>query len=151
MSNPISALPDTDATTHHDEPEVAVDEFLDEDSSTAEQATENGSSETPYSADLPADESKGRSGLIALILAILLVGSVAINLKQSGDVASLEAKSSEFERALTAAVARIDLETARADGAEAALQRVDSAVDVVNESVLGLQDALDGLREATIR
>ena len=37
------------------------------------------------------------------------------------------------------------------DGAEAALDRVDSAVDVVNERVLGLQEALDGLREATVR
>lgn len=82
---------------------------------------------------------------------MILVGSIAINLKQSRDVASLEGQNAEIEQALSAAVERIDIETARANGAEAALERVDSAVDVVSERVRGLQDALEGLREATLR
>ena len=73
----------------------------------------------------------------------LLLGSVAINLKQSQDVANLEARSSG--RAGARRGERIDSETARADRAEAALDRVGSAVDLV-ASVLGLQD-IDGLRE----
>ena len=74
-----------------------------------------------------------------------------VNLKQSGDVGRLEAERAELQQAVDAAVERIDSETLRANGAEAALDRVDSAVDVVNERVLGLQEALDGLREATVR
>ena len=95
--------------------------------------------------------SKGRLGLIAVVLAALLIGSFAINMKQSRAVQALETKNQEFQQALTAAIDRIDVEAARATSAEAALDRVDIAVDVVNERVLGLQEALDGLREATVR
>ncbi len=99
------------------------------------------------------DRASARTGssLLALALGALLLFSVAINLKQSRDVAQLEARSGEYQQALAAAVERIDAEAARADGAEAALDRVDLAVDVVNERVLGLQAALDQLREATVR
>lgn len=79
------------------------------------------------------------------------MGSVAVNLKQSRDVAALATQSAEFEQALGAAIERLDVETSRANGAEAALGRVDTAVDLVNERVMGLQEALDGLREATVR
>ena len=98
----------------------------------------------------PQASSTGRS-LLALVLGALLLVSVAFNLKQSRDIANLDARSQEYEQALGAAVERIDSESARADGAESALDRVDAAVDVVNERVLGLQEALDGLREATVR
>jgi hypothetical protein len=101
----------------------------------------------------PAEPRRARSGvgLLALVLGALLLISVAINLKQSRDVANLETRSQEYQQALAAAVERIDSEAARADGAEQALDRVDLAVDVVNERVLGLQEALDQLREATVR
>ena len=98
----------------------------------------------------PQTSSPGRS-MLALVLGALLLVSVALNLKQSRDVANLDARSQEYQQALGAAVDRIDSESARADGAEAALDRVDTAVDVVNERVLGLQQALDQLREATVR
>ena len=149
MSNPISTLPNA-TEPEDDRPELEVDDLgatepvleVDEPESSQEAAAPSTSDDT---------ESKGRSGLILLILAGLLLGSVAINLKRSRDVANLEARSSEYQQALAAAVERIDSETARADGAEAALDRVDSAVDLVNERVLGLQEALDGLRDATVR
>jgi hypothetical protein len=113
------------------------------------------SAETTATGPEPAttDRASARTGssLLALALGALLLFSVAINLKQSRDVAQLEARSGEYQQALAAAVERIDAEAARADGAEAALDRVDLAVDVVNERVLGLQAALDQLREATVR
>ena len=144
MSNPISILPTADEP-EDDRPELEVDD-LDTAAATELEVDE------PEFADGPdSTEKKGRSGLVLLVLAGLLLGSIAINLKQSRDVANLEARSSEYEQALAAAVERIDSETARADGAEAALDRVDGAVDLVNERVLGLQEALDGLREATLR
>ncbi len=180
MSNPISTLPnantnaDANANPNKNEPVLEVDEFLDGDDSAAPlevdpiepiedgvadgepipSGEESASHESDRSADsleAPSREAKGRSGRIVLILGVLLVGSLAINLKQSRDIAALDSANSEFAQALTAAVERIDVETARANGAEAALARVDSAVDVVNERILGLQDALDGLREATVR
>lgn len=157
MSTPISTLPNTDAK----EPELEVDEILEDDlekplteveaSDSSEAGSEADSAESQTSEETESAESSRGWGLVALILAALLVGSVAINLKQSRDVAALEEQSAEFEQALDAAVERIDVETSRADGAESALGRVDGAVDLVNERVLGLQEALDGLREATVR
>jgi hypothetical protein len=146
LSNPISTLPNTDADADAD-----ADADVNANSIDTAQPDHSEKAGVADSVEAPGREAKGRSGLIVLILGVLLVGSVAINLKQSRDVASLESANSEFEQALTAAVERIDVETARANGAEAALARVDSAVDVVNERILGLQDALDGLREATVR
>ncbi len=170
MSNPISTLPNPEASPHEEDANLEVGEMLDEDVSeplleidpirshdndpAVERAIEDDASEsgdpvaTPHST---IAETTRRGGLIALILAVILVGSIAINLKQSRDVASLEGQNAEIEQALSAAVERIDIETARANGAEAALERVDSAVDVVSERVRGLQDALEGLREATLR
>jgi len=157
MSTPISTLPKTDSN----EPELEVDEVLEDElekplteveaSETDETGAAADEAESEAAEQTESAESSRGWGLVALILAALLVGSVAINLKQSRDVAALEEKSAEFEQALDAAVARIDVETSRADGAESALERVDSAVDLVNERVLGLQEALDGLREATVR
>jgi len=158
MSNPISTLPNA-SEPDEDRPELEVDD-LDTASETElevdapEDAPDTEASEAGTETETPGKDekpSRGGSGLLILVLAGLLLGSVAINLKQSRDVANLEARSSEYEQALAAAVERIDSETARADGAEAALDRVDSAVDLVNERVLGLQEALDGLREATLR
>ncbi len=153
MSNPISTLPNADLETEstdlaeEERPELEVDETLGDEPP----ALEIDEEPTPDAAAAEPTESRGRNGLILLVLAGLLLGSVAINLKQSRDVAGLEARSSEYQQALAAAVERIDGEAARADSAEAALDRVDNAVDVVNERVLGLQEALDGLREATLR
>lgn len=156
MSNPISTLPNA-TELDEDRPELEVDDLdiaseteleVDAPEDAPERETSPAETETAGKDDKP---SRGGSGLLILVLAGLLLGSVAINLKQSRDVAHLEARSSEYEQALAAAVERIDSETARADGAEAALDRVDSAVDLVNERVLGLQEALDGLREATLR
>lgn len=136
MSNSISTLPNA---TELEEDRAALEV---DDLDTASETETAGKDDKP---------SRSDSGLLILVLAGLLLGSAAINLKQSRDVANLEARSSEYEQALAAAVERIDSETARADRAEAALDRVESAVDLVNERVLGLQDALDGLREATLR
>jgi hypothetical protein len=154
MSNPLSSLPNPHAAEN--EPELEVDDLLDGDISSSESNSsasdlevETADTASP-SAEVPS-ESRSRSSLIALILAGLLIASIAINLKQSRDVAMAEAQSGELERALSTAIERIDFETARANGAEAALDRVDTAVDVVNEQILGLQNDLDGLREATVR
>ena len=174
MSNPISSLPEKP----EDESALEVEDLLDEqppaslagfetasqddasdDDEKTLQETEETSSEAPAAADeagiaaeeAPEKKRSGRMGLLALVLAGLLLVSVAINLKQSGDVGRLEAERAELQQAVDAAVERIDSETLRANGAEAALDRVDRAVDVVNERVLGLQEALDGLREATVR
>ena len=147
MSNPISTLPNA-TEPEDDRPELEIDD-LDAAAETVLEIDEPEAEADATTGD--STESKGRSGLVLLVLAGLLLGSIAINLKQSRDVANLESRSSEYEQALAAAVERIDSETARADGAEAALDRVDSAVDLVNERVLGLQEALDGLREATVR
>ena len=156
MSNPISTLPNA-TELEEDRPELEVDDLdiaseteleVDAPEDAPKRKTSPAEIETADKDDKP---SRGGSGLLILVLTGLLLGSVAINLKQSRDVANLEARSSEYEQALAAAVERIDSETARADRAEAALDRVDSAVDLVNERVLGLQDALDGLREATLR
>ena len=149
MSNPISILPTADEP-EDDRPELEVDD-LDTAAATKLEVDEPEMADGPGSTVGDSTEKKGRSGFVLLVLAGLLLGSIAINLKQSRDVANLEARSSEYEQALAAAVERIDSETARADGAEAALDRVDGAVDLVNERVLGLQEALDGLREATLR
>lgn len=171
MPNPISTLPNPKAD--RTDPELEVDELLGDDASATRLDTDPIESDddlevvrlstgfgadptrdgidTEDSAAPPKQESKARYGLIALVLGVFLLGSFAINLKQSRDVASLEIQNAEFEQALGAAVARIDSETARANGAEAALGRVDNAVDVVNERILGLQEALDGLRAATTR
>ncbi len=149
MSNPISTLPTADEP-QEDRPELEVDD-LDTAAATELEVDEPEVSDGPDTTVGDSTEKKGRSGFVLLVLAGLLLGSIAINLKQSRDVANLEARSSEYEQALAAAVERIDSETARADGAEAALDRVDGAVDLVNERVLGLQEALDGLREATLR
>ena len=174
MSNPISSLSERPET----EPELEVDELLDEnppasltefdapdqkedETAEAPQADDEGAgafadtdseSSTAFPAEpTPAKERSSRMGLVALVLAGLLLVSVAINLRQSGTVSQLDAERAELQQALDAAIGRIDAETARANGAEAALDRVDRAVDVVNERVLGLQEALDGLREATVR
>lgn len=160
MSNPISKLPNADrepeendasvedASLEGDRPELEVDPL---DPALPPMLEVDGENEASEDQESDASESGGWSGLIVLVLAGLLLGSVAINLKQSRDIAGLESRSSEYEQALAAAVERIDGEASRADSAEAALDRVDSAVDVVNERVVGLQEALDGLREATVR
>ncbi len=173
-STPISRLPNLKDVSDDslspdeartDEPVLEVDELTDadgeppalevdaDDLSRSEARSEASSEDSDDTAGEQTEEedSKRGAGFIALVLAALLVGSVAINLKQSRDVSVLETRSQEYEQALAAAVERIDSETTRAQSAEAALDRVDSAVDVVNERVLGLQQALDGLREATIR
>ncbi|MBJ20661.1 MAG: hypothetical protein CL933_14735 [Deltaproteobacteria bacterium] len=181
MSNPISTLPEDESKSERHEPGLEVDEIIDGDTSVpllefdaiepdfepsqdpsadlSTDATMDGHEAfgatdevgTQDSVTPSADASRRRSGPVALLLAALLLGSVVINLKQSRDVATLEMQSAEFERALSDAIERVEIETARADGAEAALERVDGAVDVVNSRVLGLQEALDGLREATLR
>lgn len=161
MSTPISSLPDHSPDEEHEaQGEQAIATDREEDRATPEAGSgdptpasngdvRNSGGAAPASAE--ARRTGGRSGLTILVLVGLLLGSIAINLKQSRDVSTLEARSSEYQQALAAAVERIDSETARADGAEAALDRVDGAVDLVNERVLDLQQALDGLREATVR
>jgi len=146
---------DLSADLSADGPELETDEDGDADKDLIEVGADaTGAADEAASTDAEKVEPKasksGRS-MLALVLGVLLLVSVAVNLKQSRDIANLDARSQEYQQALGAAVERIDSESARAEGAEAALDRVDSAVDVVNERVLGLQEALDQLREATVR
>jgi hypothetical protein len=155
MSNPLTPIDaerDDDRVGDLDLLEETVDETRDE-TDEAETAASEAAPTDDEPESSPAEPRKSRSGmgLIALVLGALLLVSIAINLKQSRDVATLESRSQEYQQALAAAVDRIDSEAARADGAEQALDRVDAAVDVVNERVLGLREALDQLREATVR
>ncbi len=160
MSNPISKI--HPERTQQDELEVGVDATAEEelsagtsspieDATPIEQAPDPSEPAVADAAEQTEWSSRGGFGLATVVLAALLLASVAVNLKQSRDVAALEQKSAEAEQALDAAVARIDAETFRANNAEAALDRVDSAVDVVNEQLVGLQEAIAGLREATVR
>ena len=87
-------------------------------------------------------------GLLALVLGLLLAGSVAFNLKQSRDIATLADTNEQFGMALTAAVDRIDVETIRAESAEATLGGIGGAVETVNERVASLLEALTALSEA---
>ena len=155
MSTPISTIHEatdentvgaenTSSTETDSATDEAVGEALTGATTTTADANEDATEEAP-------SEKRTGTNLIALVLAGLLLGSIAINLNQSRQVSNLEARSGEYQQALAAAVDRIDSEASRADGAEAALTRVDVAVDVVNERVLGLQEALDGLRDATVR
>lgn len=144
---PALETDDLDDATDAEKDLIEVDA---EDDATLEASETDPAAASETQAAEPQAGNTGRS-LLALVLGALLLVSVAFNLKQSRDIANLDARSQEYEQALGAAVERIDSESARADGAESALDRVDAAVDVVNERVLGLQEALDGLREATVR
>jgi len=150
MSTPISTIHEaTDENTSSTETDFATDEAAGE--ALREAITKTADADKDATEEAPPSEIRTGTSLIALVLAGLLLGSIALNLNQSRQVSNLEARSGEYQQALAAAVERIDSETSRADGAEAALARVDVAVDVVNERVLGLQEALDGLRDATVR
>ena len=157
MSPPLTSLPT--ASTEPDAPEPTAEaqeiQFPRDDAETDAPGSQDPPSKTHHAeAPRPAEGEKadksGR-GLITLALAVLLLGSVAINLKQSRDLSILEIRGQEYQQALAAAVERIDAEVARADGAEAALGRVDEAVSVVNQQMVGLSQALDHLRDATQR
>ena len=111
MSNPISTLPNA-TELEEDRPELEVDDLdiaseteleVDAPEDAPERKTSPAEIETADEDDKP---SRGGSGLLILVLTGLLLGSVAINLKQSRDVANLEARSSEYEQALAAAVER---------------------------------------------
>ncbi|MEZ4353716.1 MAG: hypothetical protein R3F16_08635 [Myxococcota bacterium] len=99
--------------------------------------------------DDSASQGGSRTGVLLVVLAVLLLGSLALNLKQTRAVGALERKSEEFQTALTTAVERIDQETARADAAESRLRGITGAVDTVNDRIASLQEALDALRAAT--
>ena len=157
MSNPISTI--SNLPNEPDEPELEVDEAfsagapppaLEVDPIDDRDAHPDAESTPPLETNEDhADKSREGRGLLALILGVLLAGSIAYNLKQSGDVGALEAESQEFALALTAAVERIDQETARADRLEDKLQGITDAVDTVNGRIGSLQVALDELRKAT--
>ena len=158
MSTPISTIHEAtnentvDAeNTFSTETGSTTDEAVGEALTEATTTTADVDEDATDAADEAPSEKRTGTSLIALVLAGLLLGSIALNLNQSRQVSNLEARSGEYQQALAAAVDRIDSEASRADGAEAALTRVDVAVDVVNERVLGLQEALDGLRDATVR
>lgn len=153
MSNPVSSLSEsTNASPRPeaDEPAAGSETPLAEVTADAEPDAEPDADES-LDAEEEEERSSGFLGVVVILLGLALIVSVAVNLKLSRDVATISAQSQELERALGSAVERIDVEAARAASAEAALDRVDSAVDVVNERVLGLQEALDQLREATVR
>ncbi len=172
MPNPISnvtSIPSASKAAENAEqaPELEIDGPIDpsspppllevdsnEDSATASLApSPTPSSEGGSAANTAATPKKGRSGmgLLALVLGLLLVGSVAFNLKQSRDIATLADTNEQFEMALTAAVDRIDLETVRAESAESALGGIGGAVDTVNQRVAALLEALTALGEAAAK
>lgn len=169
MSNPISnvtSIPSAKKATANAEqaPELEIDGPIDASSPPPLLEVDSEDDANPVSgspsstqtkgapaADTQAAPQKSRSGmgLLALVLGLLLAGSIAFNLKQSRDLATLADTNNQFEMALTAAVDRIDVETGRADSAEATLGGIDGAVDTVNERVAALLEALTALSEAT--
>lgn len=143
MSTPISEVPEKS-----DQSENATGTVHSIDSS---EAVESSSAALEVEDEAGEDTSGGSWGLVALLLGLLLAGSVAMNLKQANTMTGLNAKSQEFELALTAAVERIDQEAARADVAESTLDGIGGAVETVNDRVASLTAALDELRAATAR
>ncbi|MFK7898623.1 MAG: hypothetical protein AB8G23_22510 [Myxococcota bacterium] len=121
----------------------------DSGSSADASASNSGSTSAPAPAPTAQKQSGGKG--LAIFLGLLLAGSVAFNVKQSRDLAVLNSTNEQFELALTAAVDRIDVETIRAESAEATLGGIDGAVQTVNERVEGLLEALTALSEATAK
>jgi hypothetical protein len=154
MSTSISSVPESSPLPDAAEPNAEAQKIVPpHDGADAPESKPPSSHPQPAEPDREGDvptEKSGR-GLIVLALAALLLGSVAINLKQSRDLSVLETRSQEYQQALAAAVERIDTETARAEGAEAALSRVDDAVALVNQQMVGLGQALEQLRRSTQR
>ncbi len=146
MSKPISNVesikPDLGP-----EPELEVDATFDSSDPSA----------PPPTLEVDADEatrptkSSGKMGLLALILGLLLLGSIAINLQQARVTAALNAENYRFDVALNEAVATLDQETARANDAETTLSDVGQAVETVNERIESLREALGDLQSVTSR
>lgn len=109
-------------------------------------------SKTPRDASPPqrttAKKAARRSRLPVVLLVLLLV-SVAYNVAQWRQRATLETRASELESALDNAVETLDAQTARAVDAESTLSDVDSAMQTVRERIASLQGALDQLEAAT--
>jgi hypothetical protein len=98
----------------------------------------------------PPEKKKGRSmGGLAILLAVLLLGSIALNVRQATVTETLSVENQRFSFALNEAVATLDQETARANSAESALGGITGAVDNVNNRIEALQQALGELRAAT--
>ena len=172
MSNPISKITSipsatSAAKTAEQAPELEIDGPIDPSSAapklevdpkdaaaktSGKPASVSGGASVGKTEKAPTPK-KGRSGmgLLALLLGLLLAGSVAFNLKQSREIATLADTTEQFEMALTAAVDRIDVETVRAANAEARLGGIGGAVDTVNERVASLLEALAVLSEATAK
>ena len=169
MSNPISNITKIPSASKNagqsasadNAPELEIDGPIDpssppplleldpEDAEPAASTQTASSSNASPSAAATPQKKRGGMSLVAIVLGLLLAGSVALNLKQSHDLATQADTNTQFEMALTAAVDRIDVETVRADDAEATLGGIDGAVDTVNDRVASLLEALTALSEAT--
>lgn len=154
MSNPISSVEDTSQDIIEDvatepEIEIEVDQNLDANALPPileVDPIEDSSAESP---SLRENRRTNRIGLLALVLAVLLFGSIAINLQQARVTAALNAENQSIEFALNEAVNALDRETARADSAESTLTEIGAAVDTVNDRIESLRQALGELRGAT--
>lgn len=120
-------------------------------------STSTTDSDSPAASASPAQpaadrpEERGGSGKMALILGLLLAGSVGLNFIQSQGRSSLEAQAAEYSEALERSIVRLDEETLRATNAENKLDAIDGSVVTVNERIADLQKALNELTEITAR
>lgn len=149
MSTPISNVKDIKAN-RHGEPELEVDENFEADPDQA--ILELDPIEEPIETQRSEEKKgSGRMGIVALVLGVLLVGSIAINLQQAKITGALHLENERYSIALNEAVATLDQETGRANAAESTLTDVGGAVDTVNDRIESLQQALGELRIITVR
>jgi cytoskeletal protein RodZ len=154
MSNPISTVEDASQDIVEDvatepENEIEVDQNLDANALPPILEVDPIEDSSAESSPLRENRRTNRIGLLALVLAVLLFGSIAINLQQARVTAALNAENQSIEFALNEAVNALDRETARADSAESTLTEIGAAVDTVNDRIESLRQALGELREAT--
>ena len=117
-----------------------------------ESESERPGSASPAAPPLAISTRSGKSSRrLTLILLVLLLGSVAFNVWQWQERSALNARSDEFEIALTQAVEKLDQQTVRALDAEGTLSSVDDAMGNVRVRILELQQALDELAGAATR
>jgi len=142
MSTPFSPTPLSNLEDISKEPALEVDDNFEADSPSNIESKPSAAETTPTSS---------KTGVIALVLGLLLLGSVALNIQQARVSAALSAESQQYEAAMNEAIAVVEQETKRANSAESTLGEIGTAVDHVNDRVESLQQALGELRSATAR
>ena len=128
-------------------PALEVDPISDEEADPKETAD----TAPPVEPEPEKAKTSGKTRLVAIVLALLLLLSVGVNFMQARTTARLDAQNKEFEAALNEAVGVIDQETVRANTAESTIAEIDGAVETVNDRIDSLQQALSDLRRMTER